>query len=81
MAVRFLCDNPECGTRLECPDDLAGKKVRCPKCAKTLPVPNLGKADAGGQLGDYRLIKKLGEGGMGAVYEAEQIKLVRAGSR
>ena len=77
MAVRFLCDNPECGTRLECPDDLVGKKVRCPKCAKTLPVPTPDKADAGAQLGDYRLIKKLGEGGMGAVYEAEQIKLER----
>ena len=37
MAIEFLCSNAECGIRLEVGDELAGKKVRCPKC-KTVSV-------------------------------------------
>ncbi len=42
--------------------------------AATLPPPN---ADAGDKLGIYELLKKLGEGGMGAVYLAKQTTLDR----
>ena len=32
MAVEFICSNSECRKKLEVGDELAGKKVRCPKC-------------------------------------------------
>jgi predicted Zn finger-like uncharacterized protein len=30
---------PECGTRYNVPDKLAGKKARCKKCGATIPIP------------------------------------------
>lgn len=33
------CPCPECHARLQIPDALAGKKIRCPKCKNTLTVP------------------------------------------
>jgi len=34
--IEFLCPNAECRTKLEVGDELAGKKVRCPKCKTIL---------------------------------------------
>jgi serine/threonine protein kinase len=36
-----------------------------------------GVTDVGGTLGDFRLFREIGHGGMGVVYEAEQISLGR----
>src|SRR5438034_894902 len=37
MSINVSC--PSCGGRLSAPDNLAGKRVKCPKCSQSLFVP------------------------------------------
>ena len=76
MPTTVLCTNLECGTQLDCPDEYAGKKARCPECKTVVEVPAPSQEQIH-MLGEFRLIKKIGQGGMGVVYEAVQVRLGR----
>jgi len=43
MSIVFEC--PSCGKRTQAPDELAGKKARCPKCQTVIQVPSSGSAE------------------------------------
>lgn len=42
-----------------------------------IPLSDVDQPDIGGELGDFRIIREIGRGGMGIVYEAEQRSLKR----
>ena len=73
MAIQFRCI---CGQTLQCSDELAGKTTQCSACGARVQVPATPQKQAQ-MLGDFRLVRKIGQGGMGAVYEAIQVKLDR----
>ena len=39
MAIKFRCANRDCRSALEVGDELAGRKVKCPKCKTIMVVP------------------------------------------
>jgi predicted RNA-binding Zn-ribbon protein involved in translation (DUF1610 family) len=43
MAIRFDC--PACGKRTQAPEELAGKRARCPLCQKVITVPEPGEVE------------------------------------
>ena len=39
MPIQVICSNDDCQQRLKVKDELAGKKVKCPKCGTAILVP------------------------------------------
>jgi predicted Zn finger-like uncharacterized protein len=105
--LAFNC--PRCDQRLMVQDEIAGRKVKCPRCTNIFDAPsqngesrtdpsvrqpspapasNLDPEIARmlappqgpgelGRLGAYRVLKVLGAGGMGVVFQAEDLQLKR----
>ena len=77
MARTLVCDNPECGEKIDCFARLAGEKVKCPRCATETMIPFRSSLPPSSRLGNYTIVRQLGRGGMGTVYEAIQQGLNR----
>ena len=76
----FLASHPESlrsGLRRACQEFLAVREVMQQARREQVGVPDTADPLIGRQLGDFKLMRKIGEGGMGAVYLARQISLPR----
>ena len=64
MPIRFTCPNPECTCELMLKDELAGKRVKCPRCGKILTESSAtAKVDSlvGKKFAHYRTLDALAE--------------------
>ncbi len=63
----------------DCRDRSGGFATPAPSRSLVLPAPHepVQEAPPAGLLGDFRLVREIGRGGMGIVYEAEQVSLNR----
>lgn len=72
----LLAQHPALADRLQrCLTSLQFVEGAASQMVLPAPLDNLAEADR--RLGDYRLLREIGRGGMGIVYEAEQISLAR----
>ncbi len=71
----LLARHPEDADRLR--GYLSGLELFHAAAAATKLPPSIATAGGGQVLGDFQLVRELGRGGMGVVYEAEQISLKR----
>jgi serine/threonine-protein kinase len=69
MAIRFDCSNPECFKKLSTEDEHVGRQIHCPACGAAVQVPSPEELGLPEQIGPYRVIRELGEGGTGIVFE------------
>ena len=81
---------PSCGKATPQPEDLFARTTTCTSCGRTIALEELvtmapaasaptasGESLAGHRLGSCRLVRLIGRGGMGEVYEAVQESLNR----
>ncbi len=68
-----------CQHEFRVPSRLAGKQLNCPSCQRTITIAAAKTEDklVGKELGGCRLLRRLGAGALGVVYEAEQISVGR----
>lgn len=52
--IKFSC--PHCGKNISAPDNLAGKKGKCPGCQQTMPIPAPGAMTARAPASDFELV-------------------------
>ena len=72
--ITFKCSN--CDSDIAIDDSAGGQTAICPNCSNTVMIPMPGIKD-GMQLGDFTVKKRLGIGGMGEVWLAEQVGMKR----
>jgi serine/threonine-protein kinase len=68
-----------CQHEFRVPARTAGKQLSCPSCQRTITIAAAKVEDklVGKELGGCRLIRRLGAGALGVVYEAEQVSVGR----
>ena len=80
-AARLRSLLPALRTLVEIGDNSVGNALRGVPAAAPLPLGEGGSRSESGEglgtLGDFRLVREIGRGGMGIVYEAEQLSLRR----
>ena len=80
MTTAHLQTCRACAHEFRVPDSLVGKRVACPHCRRPIDIrAETGSDDklVGKELGGCRLVRRLGAGAIGVVYEAEQLSIGR----
>ncbi len=72
--MRFLC--PQCSCLVSCADSDCGGSAQCPDCLHSVAVP-AGRCEPGAVIGDFVVRERIAAGGMGTVYRADQLSLLR----
>ena len=75
MLEKYVC--PSCGKNFEWDDESLDEYIVCPHCGDRLRSPNAPTFSEGTEIGDYVVKRRIGVGGMGEVYIAEQKSMGR----